>query len=257
MCKELGAYFKRRNEQRKNVVNALSYPIVVFSTALLAVLFMLRFVVPMFSEIFKQNDVDLPKLTKMVIAISEGFQNNGVILLLCCVGVLLFVKFASQKEAFKKHTSWLLLKIPFGGELIRKMYLGQFTQATTLLVAAKVPLLNSIQMTKKMIDFYPIQVALHQVEEKILQGMSLSQSLAEHPVFDRKMISLIKVAEETHQNEFIFDRLTQQYNQDVRDQSKRLSTVLEPLIIVFLGAVVALVLIAMYMPMFQLSTVIG
>ena len=76
-------------------------------------------------------------------------------------------------------------------------------------------------------------------------------------VFDNKMISLLKVAEETNQNEFIFERLTTQYNEEIQYKSKMLSTVLEPLIIVFLGAFVAIILIAMYLPMFTLSTVLG
>lgn len=257
VCKELGNYFMRRNEQRKNIVNALSYPIVVFSTALLAVLFMLRFVVPMFSEIFKQNNVELPGLTKGVIAISEGFQDNFTFIVILCVLFLIGIKLVSKKVWFQKYSSLVLLKTPFVGELLRKMYMGQFTQATSLLVSAKVPMLNSIQLTKKMIDFYPMKEALQNVENQLLTGGLLSASFAENSIFDPKMISLIKVAEETNQNEFIFNRLTEQYNQEVQHQSKTLSTVLEPLIIIFLGAIVALVLIAMYMPMFQLSSVIG
>jgi type II secretory pathway component PulF len=125
------------------------------------------------------------------------------------------------------------------------------------LVSAKIPVLQSVQLTKKMIDFYPMQVALQKIENRLLEGAVLSTCLAEHAIFDRKMIALVKVAEETNQNEFVFKRLTTQYNEDVQQQSKILTTILEPLIIVFLGIVVALVLIAMYMPMFQLSTVIG
>lgn len=129
--------------------------------------------------------------------------------------------------------------------------------ATALLVSAKIPLLNCIQLTKKMIDFYPLQLALRNVEKEIIQGKELSENLEGYPIFDKKMISLLKVAEQTNQNEYIFDRLTKQYNDDIQYQSKLLSTVLEPLIIVFLGALVAVILVAMYLPMFKLSTVIG
>lgn len=257
VCCELGTYFRRRNEQRKNTLNALSYPVVVFLTALLAVLFMLSFVVPMFAEIFKQNKVELPALTKIVMAISEGIQTHfkGIIVLV----VLLFfgLKKVAKKRGFQKYAALLLLKVPVVGELFRKVYVGQFTQATALLVSAKIPVLQSVQLTKKMIDFYPMQVALQKIENRLLEGTVLSTCLAEHAIFDRKMIALMKVAEETNQNEFVFKRLTTQYNEDVQQQSKMLTTLLEPLIIVFLGIVVALVLIAMYMPMFQLSTVIG
>lgn len=257
VAKELGLFFRRRNEQRRNVINALSYPIVVFATAALAIIFMLRYVVPMFAAIFKQNKVELPFLTKMVIAASDFFQNYFWLFIVFIITFFVFRKIIAKKTWYKKYTSQLLLKLPFVGDLMRKMYIGQFTQAVALLTTAKVPVLNSIKLTKKMIDFYPLQIALADVELKILAGDSLSESLKPFSIFDSKMISLLKVAEETNQNEFIFERLTTQYNEEIQYKSKMLSTVLEPLIIVFLGAFVAIILIAMYLPMFKLSTVLG
>jgi len=257
VTQELGLFFRRRNEQRRTVVNALSYPIVVLITAMLAVLFMLKYVVPMFADIFKQHQAELPWLTKMVIKASNLFQDYIWILVALVISLLVIRKIVSKKTWYKKYTTKVLLKIPFMGELVRKMYIGQFTQAVALLTTAKVPVLNSIQLTKKMIDFYPLQIALQDVESKILSGNSLSESLKPHKVFDNKMISLLRVAEETNQNEFIFERLTTQYNDEIQYKSKMLSTVLEPLIIIFLGAFVAVILIAMYLPMFTLSTVLG
>ena len=257
VVKELGVFFRRRNEQRKNIMNALSYPIVVFSTAFLAVFFMLKYVVPMFADIFKQNNVELPALTKFIIAVSEGLSNYFWIIVIVIFVILITKKIIQKRETYKKISTSILLKIPFVGELIRKMYLAQFTQAVALLTSAKVPVLNSLQLTKKMIDFYPLKIALEKVEKAVLTGESLSKSLKPHPIFDKKMVSLIKVAEETNQNEYIFDRLTKQYNDEIQHKSKMLSTVLEPLIIIVLGALVAIILVSMYLPMFKLSTVLG
>ncbi len=257
VVKELGVFFRRRNEQRKNIMNALSYPIVVFSTAFLAVFFMLKYVVPMFADIFKQNGVELPALTKFIIAASEGLSNYFWIIVILIGAIFIIKRMIQKKEMYKKISASILLKIPFVGELVRKMYLAQFTQAVALLTSAKVPVLNSLQLTKKMIDFYPLKIALEKVEKAVLTGESLSNSLKLHPIFDRKMVSLIKVAEETNQNEYIFDRLTTQYNDEIQHKSKMLSTVLEPLIIIVLGALVAIILVSMYLPMFKLSTVLG
>lgn len=254
---ELGLFYRRKNEQRRNILNALSYPIIVMVTAIFAVIFMLQFVVPMFVGIFKQNKVELPWLTKVIVAISESFQQNFGLILMLISTLIVLRFFMVKKQWYKKFASNLLLKIPYVGELTRKIYIAQFTQATALLVGAKVPLLHCIQLTKKMIDFYPLQYALSNIEKEIIQGKELSESLAHYPIFDKKMISLLKVAEQTNQNEYIFERLTRQYNEDIQHQSKLLSTVLEPLIIVFLGALVGVILIAMYLPMFKLSTVIG
>lgn len=257
VTQDLSLFFRRRNEQRRTVSNALSYPIVVMITAFLAVFFMLRYVVPMFANIFKQHKAELPQLTKVIISLSGFFQQYIWILVFGVFLVLILRKIISKKNWYQKYASLVTLKIPFVGELVRKIYISQYTQATALLVSAKVPMLHSIRLTKKMINFYPLQKALAEVEKQIVSGKNLSESLAEHPIFDKKMISLLKVAEETNQNAFIFDRLTTQYNDEVQYKSKMLSTVLEPIIIIFLGAMVAVILIAMYLPMFQLSTVIG
>ncbi|WP_298288536.1 type II secretion system F family protein [uncultured Lutibacter sp.] len=170
--------------------------------------------------------------------------------------LILLRKLLSKKVWYQEITSKIKLKIPYFGELLRKIYISQFTQATTLLINSKVPLLNCILFTKRMVKFYPLQQALEAIEKDIVQGSTLSESLAKHQVFDKKMVSLIKVAEQTNQTEYIFERLTQQYNEDILVQSKLLSTVLEPIIIIFLGLFVAVILIAMYLPMFKLSTVI-
>ncbi len=257
VSRELGLFFRRRNEQRRTVLSALSYPIVVMLTAFLAVFFMLKYVVPMFADIFKQNNVELPWLTKVIMQLSGVFQNYVGYLFLLILGLIGLKMAVAKKIWYKKYKAKLVLGIPFVGDLLRKMYLGQFTQAVALLMSAKVPVLNSIQLTRKMIDFYPMRLALKSIEEDILQGDSLSQSLSRHKIFDAKMVSLIKVAEETNQNEFFFERLTAQYNDEIQYKSKILSTVLEPFIIIFLGAIVAIILIAMYLPMFTLSSVLG
>ena len=257
VTQELGLFFGRRNEQKRNIINALTYPIVVLTTALLAVLFMLKFVVPMFADIFKQNNVELPWITKVIMSLSDGFQKYFVVFLLLIILLLIFKKMIAKKEWYQRFSSNIILKIPFVGELVRKMYLAQFTQATALLTSAKVPILNSVQLTSRMVPFYPLKKGLFKVEKEILAGKSLSESLKSHKIFDSKMISLIKVADETNQNEFIFKRLTTQYNEEIQHKSKMLSTIIEPLIIIILGAIVAVILIAMYLPMFQLSTVIG
>lgn len=257
VASELGLFYQRRNEQRKNIMNAMSYPIIVMATALISVLFMLRYVVPMFAEIFKHNNVKLPFLTEIIISASIAIEKYFVWFLLAVVILYFIIHKLKELQEYRRISSMILLKIPFFGELIRKMYLAQFTQALALLSSAKIPILQSIQLTKMMIDFYPLKQALEGIETMILNGKSLSDSAAPFSLFDRKMISLLKVAEETNKSEFVFERLANQYNNDVQYQSKMLSTILEPIIILVLGALVAIILVAMYLPMFKLSTVIG
>lgn len=254
---ELGLFFKRKNEQKRAILNALSYPIVVLCTAFLTVGFMLSFVVPMFADIFKQNKVDLPWITQQIIFCSNFFKNYYWVLVLLIISVIIFIRVSYKKIWYRKFFSNLLLKIPFIGEFTRKVRLAQFTQAISLLVGAKVPLLNGIQITEKMIEFYPLQIALRRVGDDVLIGKSLYDSIKRQTIFDNKMSALIKVAEETNQTETIFKRLTYQYTQEIESKSKMISTTIEPVIILVLGCIVAVILVAMYLPMFKLSTVIG
>ncbi|MEM6816405.1 MAG: type II secretion system F family protein [Bacteroidota bacterium] len=257
IMEELGQFFSKKNEQRRNLINALTYPVIILVTAVLVVLFMLRLVVPMFQDIFKQNDVELPWITKMVVAASDFFKDFGGFLI---AGILLLIVLRKQilkRESVKSVRDTLLLKIPYLGSFIKAVYMAQLTRAMNLLSASKVPMLRSIELAGKMIDFIPIKRSLDEVNQKIIQGKSLSESLKQNNIFDPKMISLIKVAEETNQTEFIFERLNQQYSIEVQQKSKLLSTLLEPLIILFVGFFVGVILVAMYLPMFKLGNVLG
>lgn len=257
VCEELGRFFERKNEQKRIIIAALTYPSIVMTTAILVVVFMLSYVVPMFQDIFKQNNVELPALTKMIVKLSEITKTYGIYGLFTLFAAIVASRFFKDNPQYKKTNHYLLLKIPVLGRFISKVYLAQFTQAVSLLTTAKVPLLNSIQLVKMMIRFVPLQEALEKVEMSILKGNSLSVSLKESTLFDNRIISLVKVAEETNQTEYVFKQLSEQYNQEVVQQSKTMTTVLEPFIILFVGVLVAVLLVAMYLPMFQLSSAIG
>lgn len=257
VCEELGHFFERKNEQKRIIIAALTYPSIVLSTAVLVVIFMLSYVVPMFQDIFKQNNMELPVLTQFIVKLSIWTKTYGLYFLLVLIAFIASTQFFKDNLKYKKTLHFFLIKIPVLGPFMTKVYLAQFTQAVTLLTTAKVPLLNSIQMVKKMIQFVPLQEALEQVENSILKGNSLSSSLKNTPLFDNRIISLVKVAEETNQTEYVFKQLSEQYNQEVVQQSKVMTTVLEPFIILFVGVLVAVLLIAMYLPMFQLSSAIG
>lgn len=253
----LADFFARKNEQRRTLVSALTYPIIILSTAVLVVVFMLRYVVPMFEDIFRQNKVELPAVTKIIMKSSQVLESYGLVCLLVLLATIITIRYLLHKQWFKSRFEYLLLKIPYVGMFIKKVQMAQFTQAVALLSSAKVPILNSIQLVKKMISFQPIRDGLETVEKNILIGKPLSESLAESPYFDAEMIALVKVSEETNQTEYIFERLNAQYDTEVKQQSKLLSTVLEPLIIVIVGIFVGIILIAMYLPMFRLGSVLG
>ena len=257
VCHELGKFYERKNEQQRIVIAALTYPAIVLSTAAVVVFFMLSYVVPMFEGIFKQNNMELPLLTRVIVRASGIVRQYGLFCIAGLAGLLIALSLLKDNYSYRKYLHKLALKVPVLGNFMLKVYVAQFTQAVALLTASKVPMLNSIQMVGKMIRFVPLQEALTKVEAGILKGQSLSSSLAESPLFDSRILSLVKVAEETNQTEYVFKQLNEQYSQQVTQQSKVMATVLEPFIILIVGVLVAILLIAMYLPMFQLSTAVG
>lgn len=257
VLQELATFYAQKNEQRRNLISALTYPLIILCTAILVVVFMLRMVVPMFEDIFEQNGVELPAITQWIIGVSNIIERYGLIVLLGIFVLVLLRKPLMQKESIRRSWDYFILKVPYMGNFLRLVYMAQFTQAVGLLTTSKVPMLNSVQMARKMLQFYPLQDALMTMESRILKGTSLHQSLQGNKVFDHKIISLVKVAEETNQTEYIFKKLNQQYVIEVQQKSKMLSTIMEPVIIIVIGVFVGVILVSMYLPMFRLSSVLG
>ncbi len=254
---ELSEFYKRKNDLRREIISALTYPIIVLCTALIVIFFMLRYVVPMFIDIFKQNKVELPGITKSIIEFSNFTGEHGLVLLgITIIGIVSLI-LISKKEWYQKIYGKLLLQIPILGNYFRNIYMAQFTQALSLLTSAKVPMVESIDLVKNMINFYPLQEGLHKTNASVIAGDKLSSSFSKNAVFDKKMIAMIRVAEETNQTEFIFQKLNEQYNQQVKHQSQVISNVLNPFLTIIVGLIVGVILIAMYLPMFRLSSVIG
>ena len=256
IAQQLSEFYSKKNEQKRQLINALTYPTIILTTAMLVVIFMLQYVVPMFQDIFKQQNVELPGITLFIVNLSNMIQDYGWLIILIIVSLVVIITMIRKKMWYRRIKDNLLLKIPFVGKFIKTVYLSQFTQSMMLLTASKVPIVDSINLVKKMIDFYPLTNALESVEEEIMQGKALSDALQKHDLFDDRMITLVKVSEETNQTEYIFEKLNSLYNTKVQNSSKMLSTLLEPFIILFIGAFVGFILIAMYLPMFKLSSIV-
>lgn len=254
---DLAEYYKRRNEQKRQIISSLTYPVIVLFTALLVVFFMLKYVVPMFEDIFEQNKMELPFLTKVIVKFSHLLEQKGFLFLLIIAVGAFGIRFFRNKLWYRKYGGKLLLSLPVMGNYIKKVYLSRFIHTMMLLTNSKIPVINGLGMVRKMVDFYPLQNSLKEIEEDILRGERLSSSFSRHKIFDKKIIALLKVAEETNQTEYIFQRLHDQYSREVEYQSKTITNILNPLLTLMVGIIVGVILIAMYLPMFRLSSVIG
>ncbi len=254
---QLAEFYTNRIKLKRQLLSSLSYPLVILSTSVLAVIFMITFVIPIFSDVFMRFGSELPFLTRSLIKISDGVRNNFLWMFTLICGFVFAGFFTWKKKRIKNTRQSIVYRIPLVGELTSGIFLARFCSSMSLLTSAKVPLLQSINLIKKMVDFYPIQIALESIEDDILRGVPLNVSMAKHSIFDSKMLALIKVGEEVNKLDTFFDKLQKRFSDEVEMKTGMINTFLEPMIIVFLGLVIGVILVAMYLPMFKLSTSIN
>lgn len=253
---ELQKYFNRKIQMKRQIISVLTYPAIVMTVTILVLYFMLNKVVPMFSSVFKQFGSELPKSTQIIIKISNHSGTIFGIVFGLIIGFVIVHALLKEKQSYRAITTKMMLRVPYFGSLIQKIYISRFCQSMKLLITSKTTLINSLSLTAKMIGFYPIEIAIETIKGDITRGASLNESLKKHPVFENKMVSMVEVAEQVNQLDVMFDRLTEQYNEEISHQTKMIGVILEPLIIIIIGVIVGVIMVSMYAPMFDLSKII-
>lgn len=253
---ELAGYFELRVQQRRQLTGALSYPIMVMFVAVGAVVFMLNVVVPMFAGVFQRFGGNLPPLTQKVLTLSNWLSSHLLLLFLVITGIILLVLYFKRFEKFKKYSSRLLLKIPFAGKLVSLIMHARFCHSVALLTLAQVPLVEALNMVKEMINFYPMKKAIENMQQMIVKGKTMHEGMACQKIFKRELVSLTQVGEEVNQIGQLYSKLYTQYTSEVKHMTSVLGNMLEPVMIIFVGILVMIILVAMYMPLFQLSTTV-
>ena len=253
---ELCQYFERKIQLRRQLTSVLMYPAFVLLLTFGVLYFMMNYVVPMFSNVFKQFGRELPALTQKIIYLSEHFTTFAFVFLGILGMMILGHFYGKNKDGYRNYMSIFMMRIPFFGKLVKKIYITRFSQSLSLLLKAKTPLVTALDLVEKMISFYPIEKSLSEIKVAVTRGSSFSNALKEHKIYDHKLVSLVSVAEEANTLDLMFERLAQQHNKETEHQTKMLGAIMEPLIILIIGAVVGVVLIAMYAPMFDLSKIL-
>jgi type IV pilus assembly protein PilC len=251
---QLGAYYVQKIKLKRQVVSALAYPALVLTVSFGAVFFMMRVVVPMFSDLFKRFKSKLPAITEWVIGISDGFGRYALPFL--GIFFLVFAVLFSQRKHnwFRKASSAFILKIPLFGEITRKIYLARFCSSMSLLIGSKTSITSSLDLVSKMIGFYPIESSILVMKDDIVnRGLLLHVSMERFSIYGKRITSLVKVGEEVNKLDSMFARIAKQYSDEVEYQSSTIGSLIEPFLIIFLGIVVGVILVAMYLPLFQLS----
>ncbi len=250
---ELGDFYQRKMKQQKQLVSAFTYPTVILMTAVIAVGFMMNFIVPMFADAFKRFNSDLPGLTQFIVKLSEGFRHYWWLILIILAGAGLAVYSLQKIREVRVWVGERIIHIPLFGILLQKIYLARFCQSMALMVTARTPLIVSLDLVGKMVGYLPLEKALKEVSQEIYKGKMLNEAMASKPLFDQRMVSLIKVGEETNKLDVIFKKLYEQYSGEADHRTTMMNALLEPILIVLVGILVAVILIAMYLPMFKIG----
>lgn len=250
---DLADFYKKRIQQRQQIISALTYPAIILTTALFALIFMLNFVVPLFADIFKNSGSEIPPLTKFIINLSAFIKSISIYVIFFLFSCFVFVLKYKDHILFRKYVSEFLISIPFFGALAIKIHLSRFSTAFAALTSSKVPLIRSLDLIEQMTNFYPIKETIQQIKEDVTSGVPLNVAMSKFKIYPSKMIALVRIAEEVNELDVFFNKLSQQFSSEVDYQTKVLGTVLEPLLIIFLGIIVGFILITMYLPLFTIN----
>jgi len=250
----LATDFQDRIRLRRELMTAFSYPMMVTVVAFLAVAFMLVFVVPLFSDLFARMGQELPWLTRQVVALSNMFGAYWWLTLLLIFAIGGGFYMTQRDPKFRARSQYASLKLPWFGSIMRESKLARFSGSMAFLLGANVNLLRALKLSADMTDFAPISDAARHIEEGLIKGDSLRDLMKAHPIFDSRFIALIKVGEEVNQLGQVLRHLSGQYSDQVQRRTKLLSTFIEPIMIGFLGVLVGVILVSMYLPLFEMNS---
>ncbi|MDQ3638924.1 MAG: type II secretion system F family protein [Actinomycetota bacterium] len=249
---------EKDQELRRQVKSALTYPIVVLVLAILAASFMLIFIVPIFAQMFEDLGGTLPLPTRIAMGLSDVLTSIwGVFVYAGMIGAVIFFLRWRKTENGRKAVDPVMLKIPVKiGDIVQKVALARFARTLGTLSAAGVPILQSLEITATSSGNYVIEKALLKSRESIREGLPIYQPLEEEWVFPPMVTRMIAVGEETGDIDGMLAKIAQFYESEVDAAVKALTSIIEPLMIVVVGAIVGGIIVAMYLPMFQIFELI-
>jgi type IV pilus assembly protein PilC len=253
---QLASIIEKQVELRRKIKSAMTYPIVVACLCLLIVAAMLLFIVPTFKSIYAQLGGTLPMLTRVLIGISTIFKKFfPIVIVVGGLGIWGFKRWI-QTDNGREVWDRVKLKAPVFGKLVHKTALTRFAQTLAVLMRSGVPILESLEITSETVNNTVLSNAVKDVQAGVKVGESMAKPLASHEIFPPMVTQMIAVGEETGAIDTMLDKIGEFYSQEVEATVDALTSLLEPLLIVFLGACVGGMVIALYMPMFNIIKLI-
>jgi len=249
------AEFQEKAQKIKNkVVAAMVYPIIVMTMAIAIMAFLLVFIVPKFEAIFHDmlGDKPLPTVTLFVIGVSNFVKNHGLVLLSLLIAAVAAYKLIARTRVGRSIIDRFKLRVPLFGDLIRKTAISRFSRTLGTLVTSGVPILQALNITRETAGNMVIAGAISQVHDSVKEGESIVQPLEASGAFPPMAISMIDVGEETGQLPEMLLKIADVYDDETDNSVAALTSMLEPIMIVFLALVVGTIVIALFMPLISI-----
>ncbi|MCK4415350.1 MAG: type II secretion system F family protein [Candidatus Eisenbacteria sp.] len=253
----LATYIEKAEALKRKVIGAMTYPGVVFAVALMATLFMLLFIIPVFAKVFSDYGGQLPLPTRIVVGVSEMLRACWWALGGLLVVAVLAVKRTYRSERGRRAIDGFLLRAPIVGEVLRKSSIARFTRTLGTMITSGVPILASLEVTARTAGNKVIEEAVLAARTAIRGGETIAGPLAKSDAFPPMVVQMIAVGEETGALDTMLEKIADFYDDEVTAAVEALTSVIEPVMIVLMGALVGGMTIAMYLPMFKLVNVIG
>ncbi len=250
---ELATYLENLDDTRRKVKSAMTYPVLMVFFLILMILGMLMFIIPMFSDIYAQLGADLPAATLMLVSGSKLMTANfQPILLFTTIFAAVFWLFSKTKRGGYLFDS-IKLNTPVFGDLLNQSIMNKFAKTLGILLGAGVPVLESMALMKRIVDNRVYEQAVELASEYIRDGFDISTALRRTEVFPSIMLQLASTGEETGELSSLLDRAADYYYKQVTALVDRMTTLIEPLLIVMVGGVIALMVVITYLPVFQMG----
>lgn len=254
----LATYIEKAMKLKKKVKGAMIYPSIVISVAVLVVAIIMIFVIPVFSKIFGEMGVPLPAPTRLVIGMSNFLGGiGGLVVLASLVAAIFGIINYRKTENGRRVTDRLLLDVPILGDVLRKVAVSRFTRTLGTLIGSGVPILDSLEICARSSGNKIIEAVIFDVKKEVASGKTVSEPLMKSPLFPPMVVQMIHVGESTGALDQMLTKIADFYDDEVDNSVANLTTMLEPIIMVFLGVVIGFIVVALYLPIFMMGEVIG
>ncbi|WP_412147841.1 type II secretion system F family protein [Curtobacterium flaccumfaciens] len=248
--------FEKEHKLRSTVKSAMTYPVVVLVMSLVAVAIMLIFIVPIFQDMFSSLGGTLPLPTQILVSLSHAMRYVAIPLAIVVALAWLWWRANKNTERVRAFIDPITLKLPVFGPLQKKIVIARFARNFSNMIGAGVPILQALRIVGEVSNNFVVKRALDNVAEAVRKGESIAVPLAAQSVFPPMVTQMVAVGEDAGSLEIMLEKIAVFYDAEVEATTDALTSLIEPLLIAFLGVVVGGMIIALYMPIFQITNVV-